>query len=281
MSQQKRFETVQSNGKTLHIDVYEADTANPVIIFIPGMGCYAGIYEEFLSGLAGEGFTVIGVDLPGHGRSSGARGVFTFDEIMTAISDIVSYSIDRYHERVGLMGSSLGGTFALYAAMHEKRLKAVLCHDAMDISRDLPVPARFPRVIRFLTRLRFLADLMPRLPVPLRLLVNWSHVVESPLMLDSIIQDKNMVWYYSLGSWNSFLAYRPSGELGRISVPLKIIVGDRDLLFTPVHCKKIAERIGMSGAPVEVLKGGHALPLEKISRTIDVSRRWFKEKLRN
>jgi pimeloyl-ACP methyl ester carboxylesterase len=179
------------------------------------------------------------------------------------------------------MGSSLGGTFALYAAMRDERLKAVLCHDVMDIAHDLHVPVRFPRVVRFMIRrLRWLATLMPWLPVPLRVLVDWNHVVERRSLLASLVADRHMVWTYPLRTWSSFLEYAPSTTFANISTPMKIIVGDRDLLFPPDHCRWIAEKIGRNGASFEVLNGGHALPLESIPQTIAVAQRWFGEHLR-
>jgi lysophospholipase len=116
----KSAASIQSQGKTLHLDLYEVHHGKPAIIFIPGMGCHASIYEEFLRGLAEQGFNVIGLDLPGHGRSSGRRGVFTFSEVMSAVSEVVTYATDRYSDRIGLMGSSLGGTFALYVDLPGK-----------------------------------------------------------------------------------------------------------------------------------------------------------------
>lgn len=272
-------DTIQSQGKTLHLDLYEIDRANRTIVFIPGMGCHAGIYGEFLSALAGHGFNVIGADLPGHGRSAGKRGVFTFDEVMTAVSDVVTYAAGRYGDRVGLMGSSLGGTFALYAATCEPRLKAILCHNVMDISADLHVATRYPVFFRFLIqRLRFLADFLPWLPVPLRILVDWNNVVERKGLLRALLRDDTMVWYYSLGSWNSFLDY-PRVDFSTIAPPVKIIVGREDRLFPPEYCREIAARVGKHGAEFEIVDGGHMLPLEAAATTTAIAARWFDEKL--
>jgi pimeloyl-ACP methyl ester carboxylesterase len=163
--------------------------------------------------------------------------------------------------------------------MHELRLKAVLCHNAMDISDDLHVATRYPMVVRFLIqRLRFLGDLVPWLPVPLRILVNWNDVVEGKSLLRSLLRDENMVWYYSLGSWNSFLKY-PRVQFSQIAVPVKLIVGTEDRLFPPEYCRRLALRIGPQGAAFETVGGGHALPLESVPQTIFIAARWFEEKL--
>ena len=274
----KATDAIQSQGQTLHLDLYEAGRDQSAVIFIPGMGCHAGIYERFLCGLAERGFNVIGIDLPGHGRSSGKRGVFTFSSVMDAVSDVVAYAAARYGERVGLMGSSLGGTFALYAAAREPKLNAVLCHNAMDISEDLHIATRYPRFVRFLIgRLRFLADIAPWLPVPLRILVDWNQVVERKSLLRSLMRDEKMVWTYSLGSWNSFLQY-PRVEFSQIAVPVKLIVGREDHLFPPEYCRGIATRIGKRGAAFEMVEGGHMLPLENTAQTVGIAAEWFEAK---
>ena len=275
----KGTDAVQSQRAILHLDLYEVGPDRPAIIFIPGMGCHAGIYEEFLRGVAERGFNVIGIDLPGHGRSSGRRGVFSFSSVMDAVSDVVAYAVARYGERVGLMGSSLGGTFALYAAARDTRLKAVLCHNAMDISEDLHIATRYPGLVRFLIRhLRILADIAPWLPVPLRVLVDWNHVVERKTLLRLLLRDKTMVWTYSLGSWNSFLEY-PQVEFSRIAMPAKLIVGSKDRLFPPEYCERLARRIGKDGAAFEMVEGGHMLPLENTAQTVAVAAEWFEENL--
>jgi pimeloyl-ACP methyl ester carboxylesterase len=280
MNCSERSDRIVTNGTSIHLDIYESDRSLPAVVFIPGMGCYAGIYGEFLRSLASRGFNVVGVDLPGHGRSGGGRGVFTFAEIMTCISDVVTYAAKSFKGSTGLMGSSLGGTYALYAAMQDARLKAVLCHNAMDIARDLHVPTRFKRIVGFSARrLRSVARMASRLPVPLRAIVDWKDVVESRDLMDSLKSDGRMVWRYSLGSWMSFLDYRPQAGFRDIRAPVKIIVGEGDRLFPPDYCKALAERIGERGASFQILQGRHALPMEHVPDTVAVARAWFHEKL--
>ncbi len=183
-------DSVVSNNKRLHLDVYESEGTKKVILFLPGMGCYAGIYREFLSALASQGFNVVGIDLAGHGRSEGIRGEFTFDEIMQNVSDLISYAQTRFSHEIGLMGSSLGGTFALYAALNDNRLKAILCHNVMNIASDLHVPTRIPFLIKLLTgRMRHFARPFYRLPAPLRIIVDWLKVVDDQAILSSLKQD--------------------------------------------------------------------------------------------
>lgn len=273
-------DSIMSGNKRLHLDLYTTGNTQPVILFIPGMGCYAGIFGDFMKGLALRGFTVIGIDLPGHGRSQGPRGRFTFHEVMEAVKDLLTYAGSRFNNRIGLMGTSLGGTFALYAAMHDARLKAVLCHNAMDISSDLHVPTRFPALIRFTIRyMRFTARLFPGLPIPLKILVDWHKVIDDPDLLGRLYHDPSMVWFYTMGAWASFLNYVPETDLRGIETPVKIVVGSKDMLFPPEYCRSLSRKIGKDGAVFEMISGGHALPLECVSDFTPVAATWFGEKL--
>jgi lysophospholipase len=275
-------DTIQSGGKKLHLDIYTAGGSEQVILFIPGMGCYTGIYADFLKGLAGYDFTVIGIDLPGHGRSEGPRGRFSFGDVIEAVSNLITYAGSRFNDQIGLMGTSLGGTYALYAAMSEIRLKAVLCHDAMDISSDLHLPARFPGIMRLMIPyMKFTARLFPGLPISLRILVDWHKVVEDPDLLNSLINDPHMVWTYTLGTWASFLNYVPNADLSEICIPVKIVVGSEDRIFTPQYCLSLSRMIGKDGACFEVIPGGHALTLECIPSFVPIAALWFREKMSN
>lgn len=265
----RRTDAVMSHGFNLHVEVFEAACSAATVVFIPGMGCHSGIYEPFLLALASRGCNVVTVDLPGHGRSSGARGVFTFEQVMSAVQDVVTYAMQRLDAPLHLLGTSLGGTFALYAALRDPRVAGVVCHGAMDIATDLQVATRWPRVAQWALRhFGFVARLAPGLPIPLKWIVDWRDVVDSPQLLRRLERDPLMVWRYALGSWGSFLDY-PRQDLSRADRPVTILVGRRDRLFTPQHCRELAARIGRDGASLVLLDGGHALPLELTEPTVD------------
>jgi pimeloyl-ACP methyl ester carboxylesterase len=280
MKRKPESDFILSNHKKLHIDVYDSGVDKPVILFIPGMGCYAGLYETFLELLSVRGFNIIGIDPPGLGRSEGRRGSFTFGEVMAGISEAVSYAAARFNARIGVFGTSLGGTYALYASLGDERIRSALCHGAMDISQDLHIPTRFPAIFRFsMKHFSGIARLIPEVPVPLRILVNWNDVVDSSLILQNIRKDALMVWQYSLGSWLSFPDHHPARELRDLTTPLIIVTGSRDRLFTPAHCAKLAKKISRYGASLEVLSGGHFLPLEYIDEILPVTVKWFEKTL--
>ncbi|HPE90323.1 MAG TPA: alpha/beta fold hydrolase [Spirochaetia bacterium] len=75
---------------------------------------------------------------------------------------------------------------------------------------------------------------------------------------------------------DSFLAIRLSGDLGRISRPCLVVVGDRDILKPPRYSRIIAD--GVPGATyAEVAGAGHALAIEAPGELSDLLLGFFAE----
>jgi len=86
-----------------------------VIILIHGLGEHLGRYDDWATRFNREGFNVIRIDLPGHGKSEGKRGhIPDFDLIDEIIDKIVLKAKDEFPGMpVVLYGHSLGGTIVL------------------------------------------------------------------------------------------------------------------------------------------------------------------------
>src|ERR1051326_1553546 len=97
-----------------HLTIYPAaQPAAPTTLFIPGMRGHAGTYStlmpsgNFLAGLAEAGMNVVAVDLPGHGRSEGTRGLFTYQSIIETLRAAARYAVERFGTPLGVTGSSM------------------------------------------------------------------------------------------------------------------------------------------------------------------------------
>jgi pimeloyl-ACP methyl ester carboxylesterase len=271
---------IKSNGINIRILVIEKRKLLPVIIFIPGMGCYSDIYFPFIKDLSDRGFNIISIDLDGHGYSEGGRGNFRFNNIISTVSSVVSYAIANYSDNIGLMGTSLGGTYALYTGLSDNRIKSLFCHCAMDISKDLHVPTRYPILFKILLKLRFFAYILPDIPLSLRFIVNWSNVVDgNKILLKELYADNKMTWYYTLKSWNSFLDYNIKLSTNALSIPFKLVVGENDLLFPPSYCNLLLNSIDKSNKLVIIKNGGHFLPFNKKDELIKLAVNWFSNSL--
>ena len=101
---------------TLTGDIWqESDNHSRVIILLHGLGDHFGRYEAWSKRFNALDTAVIGVDLPGHGRSPGKRGHVDSYHVYNEIIDrLASFARSRYGQvSLGLYGHSLGGNIAL------------------------------------------------------------------------------------------------------------------------------------------------------------------------
>ena len=133
--------TVASSSIEVQVDrrltlpgrVWPAENARASIAIVHGLGEYAGRYAALASELANARFTVVALDLPGHGGAPGPRGDIpswlavrdtVVPAMFTALRGIPGQSVDK--PRV-LLGHSMGAVMALdYAIAHPRELLAVV-----------------------------------------------------------------------------------------------------------------------------------------------------------
>lgn len=91
-----------------------------VILLIHGVGEHAGRYDTPASWMQERNFSVISMDLPGHGKSPGPRGhAAPRTVILQKIDDLITLASARYPDKpLFLYGHSMGGNIALD---HRKR----------------------------------------------------------------------------------------------------------------------------------------------------------------
>jgi acylglycerol lipase len=119
------------DGTLFFLQGWEPENGKPkaVVALVHGLGEHAGRYAHVGKVLTEAGYALVGFDLRGHGKSSGARG-------HTSSLDAYMQDIQQFFVRVQtkysalphfLYGHSLGGLLALaYAVQHGARLKGVI-----------------------------------------------------------------------------------------------------------------------------------------------------------
>lgn len=127
------FEVRLPGGPRFPGRVWPAESPRALISVIHGLGEHVGRYAALASDLAQAGYTVAGVDLPGHGESPGPRG--DVPSWMLLREQLVPATFTAAHGLPGqpenppvvLLGHSLGGVLALdYALAHPQRLVAAV-----------------------------------------------------------------------------------------------------------------------------------------------------------
>lgn len=100
-----------------------------VVCLIHGYGEHCGRYSHLAASLNVAGYTVLSMDLRGHGRSEGKRGhVPSYRHLMNDISKLLDESFKRYGSLpCFLYGHSMGGNLVLnYALRQEHHLCGVV-----------------------------------------------------------------------------------------------------------------------------------------------------------
>ena len=99
------------------------DTA---LVFIHGWSCNSAFWREQVDAFAAD-YTVVTLDLPGHGQSSGDREPWRVGDYGADVAAVVT---ELELERVVLIGHSMGGLVALRAAAElDGRALAVIAAD--------------------------------------------------------------------------------------------------------------------------------------------------------
>lgn len=279
--------SVRSRGLTLHLDIIESGQVSatggtiPTIVFIPGTGCWSEMYNPFLDGLADRGFRVLGLDPQGHGRSRGKRGDFTINELLQNISDTISFTIEGFGERVGLMGSSQGGILTLYAAAGDIRVKSAVCHNAVLLKDEAEKFLKRSALSRALGKaMDVVAGSFPQLRVPTRTYINWKKVVEDERLLKKIYADPLFVKKYTLRALASLNNAGLPRPLEEVRTPIMILTGEYDEVVPPALGKRVFDRLGSPRKEFAVIpEAAHMLLLEYIPQSLPVVARWFRETL--
>jgi len=106
MSTAERQQTLTLHG---HSIVYVQKGSGPVLLLIHGMAGASDTWRSVIDSLADHA-TVLAVDLPGHGSSSLGGGDYSLGSLAAFLRDVL---MALGHERVTLVGHSLGGGIAM------------------------------------------------------------------------------------------------------------------------------------------------------------------------
>ncbi len=237
---------LECDGLKLHLDVLTAGPSDPALVFIPGTTAYSALYVEFLHKMRVLGFNVVGLDPRGHGRSQGRRGSYTVDELLRDALAALDYARHRFGDRVAICGSSQGGIVSFYAAAVDDRLKGAVCHNiALFDEPEVIDVTRWPALSRFAFRLKPLARLFGELRVPVTGYLDLKKEMTRFGFdaLEFIRKDPLAVRAISLKAMVSLATTPPPKPVEQISVPVMVIQGERDTLFTVEYTRSIYDRL--------------------------------------
>ncbi len=237
----------------VHVDVYPArGTARGTVVFVGGLSNHALGSASFEHQLSLRGWNVVGVDLRGHGRSSGRRGDFTIPMMLEDIAAAGAYAKDRFGGAVAVMGSSLGGFYALCAANAIDGFEVAVSHWIYLPNEPITKQDARMRPIALL-----LDKLVPNLRLPTKQVANWDGVCEDPMLRQKCFDDPLMAWKYSARALASGFRYDPPRPLTKLRLPHLVLIGEQDTMTPMPYTRKIYEQLVGDKEWVVIPEAGH------------------------
>lgn len=117
---------------------------SPMIVMIHGNSSSSRIYAKQLGGPLGRKYTLVAVDLPGHGGSfrdsagASAYGIEYFGEFVSQFIHHLDY------KRIIMVGNSVGGNVVLQCAPKVTGLMGIATIGTQPLFRPLDIPAAYP-----------------------------------------------------------------------------------------------------------------------------------------
>ena len=275
MQQDERW--ISSRQTSLRLRTYEgAGPGGPSAVVLHGLGTGVDVlrdarprdpYEQ----LAEQGLNVVALDWPGHGRSGGPRGRFTYRLAMEAAADAVDAAADYWDGPVGLFGTALGGVLAFYAALEHPRVAAVACHNVLDLRDVRPVlqRARQGVLLPLAGRVRHLESALDNVRIPTRAVVAPADLAADPDLSRALRTHPQAVSSYDLRSLVSlFLTPEDKPALTAQTTPTFIAVGSGDRVLPDTATRAFASRLQCEHELWVLPGGGHQLLIEHGSALI-------------
>ncbi len=271
-----------SRGTAVRMRTWAAEDPSVTLLVVHGLVAATDVLASARPGLnpyevlAAEGMTVVGLDLPGHGRSGGPRGQLTFRGAIAAIRTAVDRLVELGRPVV-LLGVGLGGTLAAHAALEDDRVAALVAHQLMDLRDVRPALGRYRQRVAMAVAGRFARVLDPddgrRLPLPAAMVLAPGDLAGDPALARRLWRHPQAVRTYRLdGLASILLAPEDKPDLAALRTPTLVIAGTEDRVQPLRAVEAIASRLTCEG-DVWVLEGGsHQLLLEHHRAVVPVIR---------
>ena len=254
---------VNVNGLTIHASTggRPFDTEKPVVVLLHGAGMDHTVWQFQARAFAYRGYSVLSLDLPGHGRSDDPASA-TISGYANVVAELIdAVGADSAH----IVGHSMGAFIGIELA------------------------ARYPDMIRSLTLIG-VSERMPVHPDLLNaaqanehhafdLVSSWGHSRTAHTgghptpglwMMGSTIRllerSKPGVLHNDLAACNAYES--ALDRAAKISAPTLVLMGEHDLMTRPKGAAILAEAIPDS-ATVIVPDAGHSLMVERPDAVID------------
>ncbi len=215
------------------------------LTIIHGFGDHGGRFIGMATTLASLGLAVTAIDLIGHGRSPGRRGIIdSYEQLLDEVERAVGHTQSLFPTIPHfLFGQSMGGNLVLNWLL--RRPSESMSLFGAIVGSPMLRAARMPRD-EIMNAGRWLARRMPNLRI------------STPLQVDRLSQDRRAQDAYLRDPWvHRCMSLRLAANLidsglwaienaARLNTPTLLMHGSEDTLTSPIGTKEFAERAGAS-----------------------------------
>jgi pimeloyl-ACP methyl ester carboxylesterase len=248
-------------GHMVHVDEWLPEAPKGTLILVHGGGGHGRILAPCADIAASLGWRALAPDLPGYGLTRPAPGFrWEYDEWPAVVAALA----DETAGPVVLMGLSVGGMTAVFAAEQARQVQGVIATTLIDMGD----PAIFVRAARWhwlgaasLLGFRLAPWVADRVALPLRLVAPMHAMSSDPAMRDYFVQDELLGGRRVPARFFRTMHERKAGTLSP-RCPLLVAHPGADA-WTPAALSRPAfDRVQGEKEFVELTNGSH-LPAER------------------
>jgi pimeloyl-ACP methyl ester carboxylesterase len=220
--------------------------SGPAIVLLHGAGDQAGAWARIMEPLVAD-YRVLVPDLPGHWKSDPRRGPITIEQLLAGLEALMDARCAG--EPAILVGNSMGAWISfLYAVEHPERVALLVAINGGPVRDENPGVNVLPKT-REEARATMQALLGPNTILPpdfvLDDVVRQARVGPAARLAEGLLQ-----------AGEGLEAFVLDGRLAEVTVPVELVWGDADELFTMSYAERLVE--GLPDARLHPVKGcGH------------------------
>ncbi|MEZ5321913.1 MAG: alpha/beta hydrolase [Microthrixaceae bacterium] len=245
------------------------------LVLVHGYAEHSARYEPVARRLTAAGLRVASLDLPGHGRSAGPKGVV---EDFEGLVDVVAQYVDEVHgdRPLFLYGHSMGGLAVVRLAERDDSAFAgmVIASAALAAAGSIPAP--------LVAMANVLGRLAPRLPTIVLdgTAISRDHDVRADYEHDPLNYRGRMS--AGTGRQLSVAMAAAHSDAARITRPVLILHGEADRLTAPDGSERLFREVSSADKTLRTWPGAfHELHHEpERDEVLDVVVSWIDEHLR-
>jgi len=237
--------------------VWEAG-AGPCMVLLHGAGDQAGAWARMVPPLV-EDYKVVIPDLPGHWKSDPRKGPLGIDQIYAGLVAVMDETCGG--EEAILVGNSMGAWIGMvYAHDHPGRVARLVAINGGALRVEDPAVNLFPKTREEAaeTMKGLMGPATPPIPgFVLDDVIRWSRVGPAGRMAARLVDAGDEVNEYLL-----------EGRLHEVEVPVELVWGDADALFTLDYAQRLLD--GLPRARLHPVHGcGHVPHRECPDKTLE------------